>query len=320
MSKIDLKFASIKVKDGYPLSTLGNPGKVDLVAGYAAAATTMVVDDFTGQVVIGDTFMMQGDTDSVYTVSGVTITDIAGAVDNGPGYTTTTTTMTVKNFVGKLQVGQKFKLLTNSTVYTISAHTETTGNTTSITFSPGLVDAAVDSDVLHIQNPWTIGLTFTPGLVSGATDNDTITIQPHSLDVKIGEGTLTYDEKRKMEYILDRGRLSTVRLGDEEPMDVKLDFLWEFLTAIGGSGIPTIEDAFKKRGEAATWITSSTDPCEPYSLDIVILYEPDCTGIDPEEIILNDFRWESLAHDFKQGSVAVTGKCNNLVATASRIS
>ncbi len=241
MAKVDLKFATITLVDGFPLDSLGTP-----------------------------------------------------LVNNGGGYSTTATTMAVDGITGAVSIGDTFTVATNDTVYTITAHTESGSNTISITFEPGLADSA--------------------------SDDDAINFQPHELEIKIGEGTLTYDEKRKMEYILDRGRLSTVRLGDEEPIDVKFDFIWEFLTAIDDSHIPTIEDVLKKRGEAANWATSAADVCEPYALDVVILYTPDCTGIDPEQITLSDFRWESLAHDFKQGSVAVTGKCNNLVATASRIS
>jgi hypothetical protein len=307
--KIDLKFATINLRDGYPLPALGTP-KVNNAAGYAVDATTMTIDGVTGQLAVGDTFTIGTDTD-IYTVTAVTNTD-SGLVNNAAGYATSATTMTVDGFVGSVAVGNTFKLASHGTVYTITAHTETTGNTTSITFTPGLVDAAVDNDPVTIQNPWTVSITFTPGLANAAMDNDTLNIRPHILEVKIGEGTMTYDEKRKMEYILDRGRLSTVRQGDEEPIDVRFDFIWEFLTAIGSATVPTIEDALKKRGPAANWISSATDQCEPYALDVFINYEPPCTGVDSEQIYLTDFRWEGLNHDFKAGTVAVTGKCNSL--------
>lgn len=141
---------------------------------------------------------------------------------------------------------------------------------------------------------------------------------PNELVIKIGQGTITHDEKRKMEYILDRGRLSTVREGDEEPMDVKLDLLWEFLTAVTSSGIPTPEEALKKTGEASGWLTSSSDPCEPYAINVIIKYDPPCASISGETITFHDFRWESLAHDPKAGTVVCTGKCNHKTATVAR--
>jgi hypothetical protein len=44
---------------------------------------------------------------------------------------------------------------------------------------------------------------------------------------------------------------------------------------------------------------------------------PQCTG-DQEEIVLEDFRWESLDHDLKAGTISCTGKCNKKTATTLR--
>lgn len=141
---------------------------------------------------------------------------------------------------------------------------------------------------------------------------------PNTLEVKIGEGNLTYDEKVNREYIKDKGVLSTVRNGDEEPMDVKLDFMWEFLYAGDAPVTPTPEDVLKQRGGAAAWVSSDSDACAPYAVDITILYEPDCDTINNELIVLPDFRYETLSHDMRAGSVSVTGKCNATDATITR--
>jgi len=141
-----------------------------------------------------------------------------------------------------------------------------------------------------------------------------------SLAIKIGEGTLTYDEKRIMEYVRDRGILNTVREGDEEPMDVAFEFIWEQLTAVSttGAGVPTIEDALKQRGEAAGWVTTSSDACEPYAVDVQIIHTPNCGTESAETILLPDFRWTSLNHDLKAGTVSVSGQCNAKQATITR--
>jgi len=133
-----------------------------------------------------------------------------------------------------------------------------------------------------------------------------------SLEVKIGEGTLTYDERKNIEYVRDRGLLDTVKEGDEEPIDVRFDFTWEFLQAVSttAAGTPTVEDALKQRGEASGWVSSSSDPCEPYAVDIEVDYVPPCGGELDEIITLPDFRYTSLAHDLSAGTVAVTGQCN----------
>jgi hypothetical protein len=152
----------------------------------------------------------------------------------------------------------------------------------------------------------------------------TITIQDdggaNSIEVKIGEGNLTYTERRNIDYTLDRGRLDEVREGDEVPMDVRLDFIWDFITGSTGSGIPTVEDALKRVGEAAAWVSTDADLCRPYAVDIVITHAPSCAASSsPQEVItLGDFRYDQLDHDLRAGSVAVTGRCNVTEATVVR--
>ncbi len=138
------------------------------------------------------------------------------------------------------------------------------------------------------------------------------------IDVKIGEGNITYDEKRNIEYIRDRGTIDTVREGDDEPMDVRLDATWEHITGGTGDTVPTVEDAMKQRGDAADWDSSAADECEPYAVDIVILHVPPCGGDEGETILLPDFRWESISHDLKAGTLSFSGKCNAKEAILSR--
>ena len=133
--------------------------------------------------------------------------------------------------------------------------------------------------------------------------------------VKIGNGNLTYDEKHNLEYIKDRGKRDTVRLGDEDPIDVRLDAQWSFLT---GTSAATVEDALKRRGPAASWASSSSDPCEPYAVDIEITNNVPCFGIMTETILLQDFRHTSIAHDPKAGTLSITGTCNVKEAQVTR--
>lgn len=138
-----------------------------------------------------------------------------------------------------------------------------------------------------------------------------------TLEVKIGTGTFTYDEKRAREYSKDRGNLDVVRDGDQTEMDVKFDFQWEFLRSDGGS-VPTVEEFLKQVGVASSYVTSDPDTCQPYSVDIVLLYVPLCGGVKNEKIVCPLFRWEDMNHDAKAGQVSVSGKCNVVQATVTR--
>jgi hypothetical protein len=218
--------------------------------------------------------------------------DPTGAVNLMAGYVVGTTVMAVDGFTGAVVTGDYFTVGGRQQRYQITAHSETLGATTQITFTPGLVTAAVDNDV--------------------------IAIQPHHLQIRIGEGNVMWTEKRPIVYVKDRGLLDTVREGDEEPVEVKLDATWVFLKASTGQ-TPTIEDVLKKRGEAANWVTSATDTCEPYAVDLIIEYTPPCSTEQMEIYELRDFRYEELAQDLKQGQISISGKCNTVEATVTRV-
>jgi len=220
----------------------------------------------------------------------------AGAVNNAAGYLAGISTMTIDGVIGEIPIGTPFKVTSTppqTTQYVVTAHTETTGNTTSI--------------------------TFTPALTGAVADNDVIDFGPNFMKVVVGDGNLTYSEKRPMQYLKDRGKIDSVRLGDEEPIDVRLDLRWEFLSSPTGATTPTIEEALKQKGPAAGWVSSSSDPCEPYAVDLEIHYSPFCTTEQKELIILPDYRYESLDHDLKAGTVSTSGKSNAREATTSRV-
>lgn len=315
MAAIDLRHAVVRIIDGSSKTASVNKPKTALInngAGYSSGATAFTIDTVSGSppvLRVGQTFTVTG--------SSLTHTILTRTPDNDTGPTTEITftpatdgavadnaVLTVKFYIpgdtdftidtvsgdGKVLVNQTFTVAGSTKTYTVA--TATGSPTTLITYTPAL-------DVV-------IG------------DNAAITFGPRRLDVKLGEGNMTYSEKRNMEYVLDRGQLDTVKEGDDVPVDVKLDFTWEFLRASTGQ-FPTIEDVLKQRGEASGWTSSSADECEPYAVDIEIEYDPPCGGEEREIILLQDFRWEALDHDLKQAQVSVTGKSNVKEAAVSRV-
>jgi len=173
--------------------------------------------------------------------------------------------------------------------------------------TPGSADTSTDT------------ITLESGLAEVVEVDGTVDFRGVRLEVKVGEGNVTWTETLNRDYIKDRGNLDTVRNGDQEPVDVKFEFTWEWITAVTGSGVPTLEDALKNRGEASTWVTTDSDVCAPYCVDIIIWYDPGCGGNNTEKIELPYFRYESLDHNISDSQISCTGKCNVVEATATRI-
>jgi hypothetical protein len=139
---------------------------------------------------------------------------------------------------------------------------------------------------------------------------------PNELSVKIGEGNVTFSEKKNMEYILDRGILDTVKEGDEVPVEVNFDFMWEYIMG-SSSTSPGIMEAL--RGDAAGWVSTDTDACRPFACDIEIEYLPTpSTCGDKEVITFPDFRVESMDGDLRNAQISCSGKCNVTSISAVR--
>ena len=171
-----------------------------------------------------------------------------------------------------------------------------------------------------------VGKVWTPVYAQIDMKNATITIKDggsNEITLKIGEGNLTYTERKTIEYTLDRGVLDEVREGDEVPVEVRMDVVWEYLTGpsvsstVASGGLPTPEDVLKFRGGASAWASTDSDACRPKSVDIEIVYDPDCVG-DKETITLADFRYEQIDHDARAGTLSCTGRCNIKDATVVR--
>jgi hypothetical protein len=207
-----------------------------------------------------------------------------GATDTDADINTVVLNTTTNDLV---PVGARFTVNTanNTTTYTVTARTPaTTSPTTNVEFTPA----------------WGAN---TP------TVSDVMTFISQELEVTIGEGNLTWTEAKEYEYLLDRGDLDTVKEGDEQPLEVSLEFVYEHvLTGTGESVTPV--DAVKGSGGAAEWVSSSSDLCEPYAVDMVVRHCVPCGTDEDEEITFPDFRFESLEYDLSEATISVSGRCN----------
>lgn len=207
-----------------------------------------------------------------------------GAVNLMAGYTTGATTMIVDGFTIALSVGDTFTVVgeTQPRLHTITAHSETSGDTTSI--------------------------TFTPALNATVADNAVLVVMPHTLEINIGEGNLTWTETRAIVYKMSYGLIKYAMLGDQTPMDVSFDFVWEFLKSATGEPV-TPKEALTQSGAASSWMTTDTDTCQPYAVNLILTYNPPCINVYSEIITFPNFRQETLDQDLRNGTIAVKGKC-----------
>lgn len=162
-------------------------------------------------------------------------------------------------------------------------------------------------------------LTFSPPFVSGhvPTDDAVITFLPQELAIKIGDGDLKYTENLGYVYDLDRGLLDDVRLGNDVPMDLSLDFVYEHITTGTNETISPM-DALKQIGGASGWLSSAEDQCQPYSVDLMIVFTPPCGTSQVETTIFPDVRAEKREVSFKDSKISLTAKCFALVPIVSR--
>lgn len=141
------------------------------------------------------------------------------------------------------------------------------------------------------------------------------------VEVVVGEGNLTYNEKRNIETDKDRGHLARIREGEQEPTEVSFQFYWELLKS-SGSELPSIEEALK--GEYSGWISTASNPVTgdldtkaPFSVHIqIVRIIPNCT--QSEQYLFADFNFTELNGDMRNSTVDCKGICNHVQKKVQR--
>jgi hypothetical protein len=176
----------------------------------------------------------------------------------------------------------------------------------------GETDAEVEHTVLTRTMSMDVvtAITFAPALGAGTyVDNGVLTFLPQLISIKLGEGDVKWTEKNEYTYDLDRGNLDGVRKANEIPMDVSFNFIFDHVKSDSGEAITPME-AIKGIGAASEWVTSATDKCEPYAVDIIVIDTPPCHPENRETILFPDFRSESREASFKDAAISISGRCN----------
>jgi hypothetical protein len=142
---------------------------------------------------------------------------------------------------------------------------------------------------------------------------------PETITVKIGSGNIAYTERLEREYRLDRRLLGTVRAGEDVPLEISFEFEYEYIKGSAASGAdPTIEEALKKTGNASAWISTDSNQCAPYAVDLIVAFSPCAPYEEAETVTFSDFRYEELSYDTTAGQVSCRGRCNVTQPTAVR--
>lgn len=141
------------------------------------------------------------------------------------------------------------------------------------------------------------------------------------LVIKVGEGNISWSEKVNREYMLDRGLLDAVRDGDEEPCEFSMDIAYVYYSGgVDSANDVSPDDFVKQIGGASAYTSTDSDLCNPYAIDIVLTHSPNPgTCGDIEILTWTDFRYESIDHDVRAGTISMSGKCNQTKPVATRV-
>lgn len=338
MARLELRDATIRIKDGFT-----GTGAIDDTP--AGGDTTLEIDTVAGlpnsdtRVPVGARFTIAGVADTTFTVTAEKANKVFRVtVDATSGNFTLTfngqvtaniaydasaaTVLSALEALSNVEPGDVAVTLVSASVWDV----ECTGDYASLS-SPTLIATDVDlsggSDTVTVATrragATTWHLTFTPAISMSdvPSDDDAITFLPQQIEVKIGDGNLTYTENKEYEYELDRGDLDTVREGNQVPMDINMDFVYEFVRTGTNENISVV-DALKGIGGADEWYSTSSDPCEPYCVDLEIEHDPPCGSAETEITLFPDFRYDSLEFDLGEATISCTGRCNATEPTITR--
>ncbi len=164
----------------------------------------------------------------------------------------------------------------------------------------------------------TTNIVFTPALASDISDTAVLTFLPQQIEIRIGDGDLSWTEAREIIYDLDRDILDDVRLGPEQPLELNAAFVFEWAATGSGEPISPI-DAIKRINDAEEWVSSDSDQCRPYSIDVIVDHVVPCGTNQDQRFSFEDFRWDSLEYSIQDAAITLTGRCNRTDALVARL-
>ncbi len=299
MARIRLRHCTINLLDGYR-------GQAAVAA---ADGTDLQINSFEsdhGELPVGCRVEIN---ELIYTIKSVVLGPASGRVqDTSIGGSS----LDVDEITGRVPVGTKFTIagIEAGTVFTVTATAEDiSGDTENITFTPALdAEDLPDNEAAITFEVMPASLEVYPELPSSVNPADEISILGRCASVKIGDGSLSWDETTNYEYEMDRGEIDAVAEGEDEPVTVNLSMVYEYVASVVGSNVPTPVEILKQKGEAANWISTGADPCELYAVDLEVDYKPPC-DLPHEITTFRELRWDSINPNFQDSSIEMRARC-----------
>ena len=104
---------------------------------------------------------------------------------------------------------------------------------------------------------------------------------PNTITLALDEGDLVWTERSRVVNVLDRGDLSHMRQGDEQPVTGRFTLKFVEFISSGAPADPTPYEVLNRIGAAASWTSTNDDNGDVYTLELVFtITNPDPSGSD----------------------------------------
>lgn len=152
---------------------------------------------------------------------------------------------------------------------------------------------------------------------------DGATPTPNELVIPLDEGNLDFEVDETAEVVMNRGSIVGFADFPERPCVISFTIKFEEWLGKTLSGAnPSPQDALRKKGNAAAWV--STQLCGPYTVDLefTIAKPSNCTDPNEQPEVLTFADFHADTHKFTEGevynTVAVAGKALIVAPTSVR--
>ena len=102
---------------------------------------------------------------------------------------------------------------------------------------------------------------------------------PQEIELLYSEGDLKYSiERYELQQILDRGKLSELKKGNEKPVTLSFSKKYDQMIAKNTDSAPSVFEALTGTGKASSWVSTNTSDCGMYTCRVIFEIYDECLG------------------------------------------